>query len=253
MPFEIQEMVPEDLKTVVEIEFRAFHPHDTMHRLIYPSPEVPTQGVYDQALKRQLENWTTGKPPGSEIKWIKAVDTKTGKIVGASKWMIFHAAASESEEEKREGKKRWSDPGFTVGWLEPAIPLGGPEGIKGLSGMTGVDDQAYVDWIMNEVTRRRRERIQGPAVLLDFCFCDPAYQRRGIGQLLVSYGIKRADEMGVEAHVEASPLGRRLYQLCGFRLVENVLIDAGEKRDDWRGRDLIDYDYMIREVGGPKQ
>ncbi|RFU33366.1 hypothetical protein B7463_g2944, partial [Scytalidium lignicola] len=236
MSFEVQEMSHADLETVVKIEFRAFHPNDTLHMLIYPSPVVPTPSVIEQTTKRQLENWTTGKPPGSEVKWVKAVDTETGEIIGAAKWIFFDKAAGESEEEKQGGKKRWPEAGFKTNWLEPAIPLGGSEGVKGLAGMTGVDDQAYV-----------------PLHYLISAFVTLHIKKRGVGKMLVKYGITKADEMGVKSYVEASPLGRRLYKFCGFELVEKVLMHGKDMRDDWKDRALIQYDWLVREVGGPKE
>lgn len=53
----------------------------------------------------------------------------------------------------------------------------------------------YVQWIMEEFFGRRRERVQGPAVLLDMCFCDPMHHRRGAGKQLVEWGCQKADEV----------------------------------------------------------
>lgn len=254
MPLELQEASQADLDTIVRTQFRAFHPQDELHCLIYPSPTTPTAGVYEQTIKRHIANWTTAKPPGSEVKWVKIVDAESGgEIIAAAKWIFFPTAAGESEEEKQEGGKRWSDAGFKISYLEPAIPEGGAEGVKGLVGMTGADDEAYINLVLNEVVRRRRERIQGPGALLDICFCDPAHHRRGAGKMLVQYGTRWADERGVMSYVEASYPGRRLYESCGFVMKENVVMDPAGFRADWKERPTIKYYWMDREIGGPKE
>ncbi|KAL1886154.1 hypothetical protein Plec18167_000083 [Paecilomyces lecythidis] len=44
----------------------------------------------------------------------------------------------------------------------------------------------------------------------------PEYQRRGAGSLLMTEFCKQADETGHKSYVEASPLGRPVYQRFGF-------------------------------------
>ena len=66
---------------------------------------------------------------------------------------------------------------------------------RGLTSGAGSDDQAYVEWAMEEFFGRRRERVQGAAVLLDMCFCAPSHHRRGAGKQLVLWGTGKADEV----------------------------------------------------------
>jgi hypothetical protein len=39
---------PEDLRGIVKAQYEAFHPHDTMHRLIYPSPDPVPEHVIER-------------------------------------------------------------------------------------------------------------------------------------------------------------------------------------------------------------
>lgn len=48
------------------------------------------------------------------------------------------------------------------------------------------------------------------------CFVDPDHRRRGAGSLLVEWGTNKADEMGVEAFVESTDIGKPLYDRHGF-------------------------------------
>lgn len=116
------------------------------------------------------------------------------------------------------------------------------------------DDREYVSFVLEHFFDGRRKRVKGSAVLLDMCFTDPEYHRRGAGKMLVNWGVQRADEMGVKAFVEASPEGRRLYESCGFEMVEEVGLkgDDVEKggREEWKGYAVADWIFMERGVGG---
>jgi ribosomal protein S18 acetylase RimI-like enzyme len=48
---------------------------------------------------------------------------------------------------------------------------------------------------------------------------DPAQQRRGIGKILVKYGLEQAAKAGMDAFLISTPAGQRLYQSLGFRNV----------------------------------
>jgi predicted N-acetyltransferase YhbS len=64
----------------------------------------------------------------------------------------------------------------------------------------------------------------------------PSHRRRGLGSLLMQVGIARADELRVEAWMEASLMGRPLYENFGFRSLFKMAFDT-ERRDasdQWR-------------------
>lgn len=65
-------------------------------------------------------------------------------------------------------------------------------------------------------------RTSGNLVSLDILTVDPAHQRKKVGDALVRWGTKRADELGFEAVVESSPFGKGLYQKHGFVWVKDV-------------------------------
>ena len=59
------------------------------------------------------------------------------------------------------------------------------------------------------------------------------HQRKGVGRLLVNWGIQKADELDIECFVEATDAGRMLYQKFGFTKLMKVLVDA-ENGDEKR-------------------
>ena len=46
--------------------------------------------------------------------------------------------------------------------------------------------------------------------------CEPKYQRRGGGRLLLGWGLELADKLGLEAYLEASTEDHHLYKSVGF-------------------------------------
>jgi GNAT superfamily N-acetyltransferase len=52
---------------------------------------------------------------------------------------------------------------------------------------------------------------------------DPAWQRRGVGGLLVNWGLKNAEEEGVVAGLKSSPDGRELYLKMGFKIIATLM------------------------------
>ncbi|KAJ3472936.1 hypothetical protein NLG97_g10620 [Lecanicillium saksenae] len=114
-------------------------------------------------------------------------------------------------------------------------------------GTEGGQDRAFVQHLFDAVLKRRRSQIPPQHLLLDICYCHPDYQRQGVGNLLVEWGVKKADELRPAAFVEASPTGTRLYERHGFHVLEQVSI----KDERWPLRPEISYKLMARAVSGP--
>jgi len=53
----------------------------------------------------------------------------------------------------------------------------------------------------------------------------PDHHRRGAGSMLISWGTARADEMGLDAYLEASEMGQPLYERHGFKTVKLLQFD----------------------------
>jgi GNAT superfamily N-acetyltransferase len=58
---------------------------------------------------------------------------------------------------------------------------------------------------------------------------DPTCQRRGVGSLLVNWGLEHARAEGIPAALESSSKGRLMYEKLGFRLLEVL-----EWLGDWK-------------------
>lgn len=72
---------------------------------------------------------------------------------------------------------------------------------------------------------------------------DPNFQGRGAGKMLVEWGTKKADELGLPAYLESSPTGHHLYQRCGFHDLDILKLDLSLHG----GKGFYDEPLMIRE------
>ncbi|KAL4955382.1 hypothetical protein BDW69DRAFT_160769 [Aspergillus filifer] len=85
-------------------------------------------------------------------------------------------------------------------------------------------EQRYVRQVDRSLHKRRVEVVQesastsSPAVMaLDLCAVDPAFQRRGVANALVQWGLDEARSRGgLEAVLEGSSMGRLVYRKMGF-------------------------------------
>jgi GNAT superfamily N-acetyltransferase len=62
----------------------------------------------------------------------------------------------------------------------------------------------------------------------------PEHRGRGIGGLMMAWGNEHLDEMGIEGFLEASDLGRALYEKWGYQVVMKLdYFIPPNKGDEW--------------------
>lgn len=158
------------------------------------------------AMKRTAEQY-----PG-RIHVFKVVDTDLpnhdayGKIVGVSQWKIFPKARSEEEIQAEEA---WEEADHEEhGW---------PEGIN----------PAVVEDFFGKTSEYKKKHLGGdPFILLHVLATRPDQHRKGVGALSMAWGCKKADELGIAAYLEGSPMGVGLYKKYGFDIVDEMNFDA---------------------------
>ena len=85
---------------------------------------------------------------------------------------------------------------------------------------------ALVDHIMEALYRPRDSHMRGKSYFfMHILAVLPEYQRKGIGRKMLEWGLKQADELGVECWIDASPAGLGLYKQCGWKEVNSFTID----------------------------
>ncbi|GAB7355429.1 hypothetical protein MBLNU459_g5940t1 [Dothideomycetes sp. NU459] len=111
--------------------------------------------------------------------WIKVVDRSTGKIAAASNWKILQS-------------------------LTPAVPLElEPSWFAELE-----PDRAQRARAILEEVREHEKTWPVPRL---------TFQRRGMGSMMLQWGVDLADQLFLPAYVSASPAGNQLYKRFGFQ------------------------------------
>ncbi|KAI0173196.1 acyl-CoA N-acyltransferase [Hypoxylon sp. FL1284] len=169
---------------------------------IHGSGEQAREDAIKEAADR-LKLWHTHDPSSY---WNKVVDTETGKIAGGALWNIHkeNPFANPSASE--------------VTWFP--------------------DDSSrtFVEKALVNHSRPRSQRAQRPHLYLFIIFTHPDHRRRGVGQQFMDWGMKKADELGLEFFLDSTPYGRPLYEANGFVYIEeNVNIPMTDAPDEkWK-------------------
>lgn len=209
----------EDIPASFEILSKSFG-HDAPFVDIY-FPDHDTPSGQAQGVKR-LTAWKQTSP---NSKFLKAV-TRAGqgdqeRIIGFAIWTHMTEAPSPELEKVEDVEEVWpnkEDREFMARlWRDYIVPR----------------------------TRAINESHNKGVYVLELLAVHPDYQRLGAGKALVQWGTKAADEQGLQAVVEGTPKGQRLYEQCGLRTeIEEMHFDVG---DEFSGRRMPQLKFMTRE------
>ena len=95
--------------------------------------------------------------------------------------------------------------------------------------------QCFASFVSQRVkTLEEKATTSSPATFsLDLCVVDPDFQRRGIANKLVEWGLEEARKRGgLESTTEGSAMGRFVYQKLGFEPVEEVVYHVDPEFQD---------------------
>ncbi|KAL6914966.1 hypothetical protein FSST1_012726 [Fusarium sambucinum] len=189
-----------DLPAIARIATSAFHPDtDALSRRLFPRhlqpKDIPDgEAAYDWRLARKASSLSS---PESHV--IIAVDkdkNEEDRIVGFALWDAPPAEGDESGPSKpiecaALDKAAFEEMKKTVN--QDAIDTFGEKGIAGV-------------WH------------------LDYIGVGPGNQRRGIGNMLLKWGLERASEEGKDCYLVATEAGRPLYVAAGFEDIRTIMI-----------------------------
>lgn len=127
----------------------------------------------------------------------------------------------DASKRKIAGMAIWQQASFVDGYGDPPTDDLGAELIQTLDPI----EARFAAQMFKSLWKRRIEyakekaNTESPAIfVLDMCAVDPDFQRRGIAQRLVQWGLDEAKKRdGLECTTEASSMGRGAYQKLGFQ------------------------------------
>ena len=218
MPLELHPLQEADVDAYTEIMWQAFRP-DVMG-LMYPNGY--TDAAREHSKAGTLKTWR--KHP-EKVKKLKVIDTALpdddpyGKIVGVSDWLFYPKERTEAElaEEEAESKEGGFPPDSNHELLKAFFPI---------------------------MTNAKKDHLGGkPHIRCHILVTHPHHHRRGAGAMQLRWGFEQADKLGVPVWLEASPIGRPLYEREGFETVGWLPFDAR----DWGSEKELRHALMIRQ------
>ncbi|KUJ19902.1 uncharacterized protein LY89DRAFT_772535 [Mollisia scopiformis] len=75
----------------------------------------------------------------------------------------------------------------------------------------------FVAQALHQFDAPRAEMAQRPQIYLNIIYTHPEYRRKGIADMVMDWGIKKADEMGVEMWLDATIYSLPFYEKHGFK------------------------------------
>lgn len=195
-PISVKIATESDIPRLMEIQFSAF----ALEPVDRATNGSNTPLSRQRAGERLLEQLCTE----SALHIIKCgiTDPVTGKelIIGFCEWYIYKHERPEAEWSKEH-------PLLDCMWIED-----------------GAEREKARAYMMPVFEARRRILKGSPCALLMYMCVDPDWQRRGAGNMLVSWGTIKADELRIPCFLESSPFGYGLYRKLGFEDVEQLAV-----------------------------
>lgn len=211
MGVKVLEAEDADMDRIVEIASLAFARNEPMWDTMWPNHWL------DSGRRVGAERMRATRKSDPHTKYMKAVDEASGEIVGMAKWNIYDNSLPDLDAIKPVGDYWDND-----------------------------EEKMYATALTQVFLEERNAAIKqsnGNLVSLDVLTIDPAHQRKGVGDALVKWGTKKADDLGVEAVVESSTFGQGLYEKNGYVFVKDVELQAPER---WKDRPKARFAWLVR-------
>ncbi|KAF5722310.1 integral membrane protein [Fusarium mundagurra] len=200
MTIHLIEASEEHLPAIARIATSAFHPNtDALSRRLFPPHLQPTgvpdgEAAYDWRFARKASSLAS-----SESHVVVAIDDEKG------------------QDDQVVGFSLWDAPPATGGDSGPSKEIQG----------TALDKEAYNE-MKKTVNQDAVDTFGGQGIAgvwhLDYIGVSPGNQRRGIGKMLLQWGLDHAAAEGKDCYLVATEAGRPLYVAAGFKDVRVVSI-----------------------------
>ncbi|EEP79695.1 predicted protein [Uncinocarpus reesii 1704] len=186
MRLQVQPLLDSDFPEMVPALWTSFeNPFSGIIRAAAPLLNNDRATSLAASVEVQLAQHKRDQP---ESTWIKVVDEDAaGKLVGAARWMVY------DRNPHNDGEADVAD------WW--------PEGSLG---------REYATKLFAQLDAPRAKMARRPHLFLNIAFTLPEYRGHGVGRMLVEWGTQKADSLGVECWLDASPHGQPVYEKQGF-------------------------------------
>ncbi|KAL3462067.1 acyl-CoA N-acyltransferase [Aspergillus heterothallicus] len=184
--FKLRLVTDDDFPALFSALWHSFeNPYQGILRLFFPILDNDRATSLKNCTAGQLEEYHQQQP---NVTWITILDTENSdRVAAAAKWYFY------DENPFKENEQHEAD------WY--------PEGVgREFATIAAAQFEAP-----RETMARRRHAF------LHIAFTHPAYRRQGLGKMIMEWGLRIADERGLESWLDATEFGAPLYKLFGFR------------------------------------
>ncbi|KAB8298640.1 hypothetical protein EYC80_000819 [Monilinia laxa] len=225
----------QDVPELAAITTRAFEASDSIFPMIWGNT---APGSHDAAAMMLLNPIQTPV----NITWKAEVDDK---VVGYARWCLPTNSKGKGLEidknilaESMEGiSGNEMNNGSATGQFKQKV-----EG--GWKTPHGMNFDLFLRKVKGTIECREQDYDAEVDIMLDLCFVDPAYHKRGIGNLLLEWGLAKADKEGRRICLVSTPQARNFYERAGWLERENLGLDL----EAHGGKGRYERCWMIRET-----
>lgn len=204
--FVILPCVPEDVDSMVSVNLAAFEDNFFNDHIWPRRPEYMPSTI---AWLR--ERYLAGFLRDEEVTH-KLVDTSVtpNRIAAWSRWIVPHTLSAE--EKSRRQVLSDTEEALIASKKKTRFP-------------EGVQEDLAIRFFgtLGEIQKRLIDPSQ--TWVLSLLAVDPAYQRRGLGTVVLKYMLEQVNASGNKAYLEAMPAGHGLYKKLGWEDVELMELD----------------------------
>ncbi|KAL4902181.1 hypothetical protein BDW74DRAFT_181030 [Aspergillus multicolor] len=222
--FQLQHINDTDFPPLISALWESFeNPPQGLLRLFMPILNNDRETSLQTCITTQREEYHREQP---HCTWIKIVDTQAdNRIAAAAKWYFYDDNPYDEHSEV-----------LVADWY--------PEGVS----------WEFATQAVRLFERPRGEMARRGHAFLHIAFTLPAYRNRGLGRMFMEWGLRIADERGLEAWLDASEFGVPLYEKFGFRRIlvnkvqpvpERELSDKGKKEWEECERVMLPIEYTV--------
>ncbi|KAI5923503.1 hypothetical protein F4810DRAFT_209018 [Camillea tinctor] len=215
MPLVLEEVKDEqDFDQILPVLWEAFgEPFNSLRRWFIPIHTTPDAAV-EAAKARMVKNWKSH----DNLHWVKVTDSESGKIIGAAEWEIRETIDDLGKAQQPINAYWQSD--FT-------------------------EEKQFCEKLLTSLKEFMKVRMTRPHIELEQLVVHPDHRRRGAGRMLTNWGIKKADELGVETCVESVPFAIPIYEKYGFGNIDGLEPDVAVPNPSERWQDYAKDDLRV--------
>ncbi|KAL7942711.1 acyl-CoA N-acyltransferase [Trichoderma barbatum] len=198
MTIRVRESTEDDLPAIARIASAAFHPEtDAIAARLFPA-QLTREG---EAYSWRYAKKTSSLSSPHTVMVVAVDDSLNDQVVGFGLWDVYSYEPEKAANQPQSAAQQLPPPSF--------------------------DQEAYAE--LRAIVSADHQEMFGERGIkdvwhLDYLGVDPQQQRKGIGKILLDWGISRAASEGKDCYLLATPAGKTLYKKTGFEEVRIVSI-----------------------------